>query len=261
MRLSYPTGEGAVQDFDIYDDPELYDLMAPPNGQVEEFYINEAQRLGGPVLELACGTGRFAIPLAQKGFDVTGLDLNPGMLDRARVTAEAAGAPLTLVQADMRAFTIDEQFGLIFVTTNSLLHLHESSDLIDCFASIARHLTTHGAFIVEIFNPSPSWLSLPPSERKRVGVLSHPTLGKIVVEETINYDRASQINRGTWYYSTPTQPDFRVRPLHLRNIYPQELPLLLERGGLRLLRRYGGYDRGPFQSSSAHQICICEKAH
>lgn len=249
-----------MQGLEIYDDAELYDLVAPPNGLIEEFYANEAARLDGPILELACGSGRFAVPLAKRGFDVTGVDLHPAMLDRARSVANAAEVPVTLVRADMREFELGKRFGLVFIAYNSLLHLHQSSDLISCFRSVARHLAEGGEFIMEIFNPSPQWLSLPIGERQRVGTCMHPLFGEITVEETLDYDSASQINRGTWYYSTATERDFRVRPLHLRNIFPQELPLLLEQGGLRLLKRYGAYDRSPFQSSSAHQICFCEKA-
>ena len=249
-----------MQGLELYDDADLYDLIAPPNDAVVDFIFEEALRLGGSVLELACGTGRIAIPLAQRGLKVTGLDLHPVMLDRARFASAAANAPVRYIESDMRHFELPEKFGLIFIAYNSLLHLHEVADIKSCFTAVSRQLTQGGQFILEIFNPNPQWLALPSGERRHVGRFNHPVLGEVTVEESLDYDRAMQINRETWYWSTLKNPDFRVRPLHLRNIFPQELPLLLELGGLSLVKRYGAYDRRPFDRNSAHQICLCERS-
>ena len=74
------------------------------------------------------------------------------------------------------------------------------------------------------------------------------------------HDAAVQINRVTWFWSTMDRKDFVVVPLHLRLLFPRELPLLIELGGFRLSERYGDYDRGGFGSESCRQICICEVA-
>ena len=80
------------------------------------------------------------------------------------------------------------------------------------------------------------------------------------MEETVDYDAALQINRVTWFWSTADQKDFLVMPLHMRALFPQELPLLIELGGLRLSKRYGDFDRRAFGSQSDRQVCICEIA-
>lgn len=87
--------------------------------------------------------------------------------------------------------------------------------------------------------------------------LQHPTRGRITVEAESNYDAASQVNHGIWYFSTPEEPDFWSAPLAVRSIFPQELPLLVAAGGFRLEARYGSFPHEPFQSSSMRQVCVC----
>jgi hypothetical protein len=74
------------------------------------------------------------------------------------------------------------------------------------------------------------------------------------------YDAADQVTRGTWYLSTVAETDFVVAPLEIRSIFPQELPLLLSLGGLRLVDRFGDWSGAPFTGSAALQLCICEAA-
>lgn len=246
-----------MQGLEIYDDAAMYDLAAPPNEKAVTFYIGEARRLGGPVLELACGTGSYALKLAESGLDVTGLDIHPGMLARARDVSAGTNVAVDFVEADMRDFSLPGKFGLIFIARHSLLHLLQAEDLTACFQAVSRHLVPGGKFILEIVNPNPQWLVLPPGERRKIGGFAHPELGEVKIEQTLEYDRASQVSHEIWYWSAPGNPDFRVRPMHLRLIYPEELPLLLQRGGLRLAERYGGYDRRPFDGNSPSQICFC----
>jgi SAM-dependent methyltransferase len=245
-----------------YDQPDLYDVLAG-DAQADEldFYLTEARRRGGEVLELGCGTGRLAIPLARKGHTVTGLDLSSAMLAHASKKAAAANVVVKLVCGDIRAFDVESRrFGLIFIALNSLLHLHSAEDIVACFRGAARHLAPGGAFIVDVFNPSLAMLSRKKEERYPVGTGVHPALGEITVQETCDYDAASQVNRLTWYWSARGKPDFLVHPLNLRSIFPQEMPLLIETGGLRLAARYGDFDKSAFVSESRHQICVCEAA-
>lgn len=81
------------------------------------FYSTLARETGGPILEIACGTGRVSIPIARLGYEVTGLDIVPGMLERAR--DKSAGLPVRWVQGDGRTFNLNEQFRLIFLTHNA----------------------------------------------------------------------------------------------------------------------------------------------
>ena len=130
----------------IYDDPHLYDLLVP-RGPCESFYKSVARSTGGPVLELACGTGRLTIPLARDGHRVVGLDMSECMLGRARAKAAEAGVALSLIQGDMRAFELGQRFALVIVSCNSLGHLTSNEELRSCFCAIQRHLASGGGVV------------------------------------------------------------------------------------------------------------------
>ena len=212
---------------------------------------------GRSVLDLACGTGRLTLPLARSGADVTGGDLSDTMLAKALQRADKDGLTVALVQLDMRDFDLGRRFDRVIITANSLLHLTAIDELLGFFASVGRHLAPNGQLIFDIFVPSAWLLSQPPGQRQHMGDFVHPELGTITVEETIAYDPIRQISRADWHWSRPGHPDFRHTPLTMRQIYPQELPLLLERGGFRLVERFGGFDRSALSAASMRQVCIC----
>jgi SAM-dependent methyltransferase len=244
-----------------YDRPELYDLVAPSSPLAEAFYLEEARRRGGAALDLACGTGRFSIPLAKSGVEVVGGDISSSMLLRARDRAMEAGLEIDFVQLDMREFDLPgRQFGMIFIAANSILHLQDADEFRSCFKAVARHLKPGGVLIFDAFVTSMQILARDPAERHLVGQFADSRLGLLSLEETTDYDPASQISRITWFWSTPTKPDFLITPLQLRQVFPQEWPLLLQAGGLRLAARYGDFDRSAFNRQSSTQVCICETA-
>ena len=249
-----------VCDRRLYEHPRLYDLVTCWSEPHESFYLNEARRHGGPVLELACGTGRLTMPLARCGLDVTGLDLSPAMLAAAREKAAAAGVAVTLVEGDMRRFALDRQFRVIFVAINSLMHLTRIDDLRACFDSVRRHLAPGGVFMFDIMHPDVAALGRGPSERSLLARFVDPDLGEVRVEETTTYDAATQVTHLTWHLCASGGRTMRFEPMPLRQIFPQELLLLLDGGGFRLDKRYGTFARAPFTSNSAHQICICRPA-
>lgn len=240
----------------LYDDAELYDLVAPPDADMEHFYIRAAGGPGRRVLELACGSGRLAIPLAESGAYVTGGDLSETMLARARQLAAERGVDARFVTLDMRDFALGERFDAIVIGANSLMHLHTHDDFTRAFSTIRKHLEPEGRLFFDVFVPSAKLLSLPAGERQPLGSFTHSRLGTVTVEETVEYDPVTQLSGAHWYWSTPTRPDFRHTSLELRLIYPQELPLLLSLGGLRLEERYGDFDRSPLAVQSWRQVCV-----
>jgi len=100
----------------------LYDRVVR-RGPCEAFYKDLARQTGGPILELACGTGRLTLPLARDGHEVVGLDASPAMLRAARAKAEAEEVEITFVQGDMRSFHLGRRFLLVILCCNSLAHL------------------------------------------------------------------------------------------------------------------------------------------
>jgi SAM-dependent methyltransferase len=189
---------------------------------------------------------------------VVGGDISESMLKRGREAASDKGS-VRFVHLDMRAFDLGRRFDTVVVAANSLMHLSTHEEFASTFSSIARHLAPGGRLLFDLYVPSLHLLSVPPNERQPIGVFSHPRLGEVTVEETITYDPATQISRADWYWSREGAADFRRTQLHLRQIFPQELPLLLQLGGLELAERYGDFDRRPFDGTSWRQVCVAAK--
>jgi SAM-dependent methyltransferase len=244
----------------FYSDARLYDRLFPGGEPAVDFYRAEADRQGGCVLELGCGTGHKLIPIAADGHPCTGLELSSNMLTEAQRKADMRALTVEWVQGDMRDFDLGRTFDLVFITANSLLHLHEAADLLSCFRSVRAHLAPGARFIFDVFNPNVRFLADADGVRRTREVLSFvdPDRGNVRVDVAETYDAAAQVTRGTWHFSADFEPDFVVAPLELRSIFPQELPLLLSLGGLRLVERFGDWSGRPFTGDAAIQLCVCE---
>ena len=246
----------------FYSHAKLYDLMFPGGGPAVEFYRDYAERHGGRVLELGCGTGQKLIPIASDGQSCVGLDFSSDMLSEAERKANELGVAVDWMQGDMRAFDLGRTFDFVFITANSLLHLHEIEDLVSCFRSVRRHLAPGARFVFDVFSPSVRLLAEADGVRRTRESLSFvdPDRGDVSVDVAEIYDAPAQVTRGTWYLSTTSEPDFVVAPLEIRSIFAQELPLLVSLGGLRLVERFGDWSGRPFGADSPLQLCICEAA-
>ena len=138
----------------FYSHARLYDLMFPGGGPAVDFYRADANRQGGRVLELGCGTGHKLIPIAADGHPCVGLDSSSDMLTEARRKADGRGAAVDWVHGDMRDFDVGRTFDFVFIAANSLLHLHAAEDLVSCFRSVRRHLAPGARCAFDVFNPS-----------------------------------------------------------------------------------------------------------
>jgi SAM-dependent methyltransferase len=241
---------------DLYDHPELYDALLPVEAHVP-FYVDLARQQAGAVLELACGTGQLTIPVAELGLVTVGLDQSGAMLSVAKRRASTANASVAFVQGDMRDFALGRDFNLIFVARNSLLHLLSTADLLATLAAVRRHLTPDGVFAFDIFNPDAKRLAGPRGQRFPVMEVPTAAFGPLRVEETHDYDPVTQVNRGTWYISTPDKPDAWTVPMVLRSIFPHELQSVIPGAGLELITRFGELSGAPFGPGSRVQVCLC----
>lgn len=244
----------------LYSHADLYDLMFPGRGPAIDFYRDHADRRGGSVLELGCGTGQKLIPIASDGHPCVGLDVSLEMLSEAQRKTDEHGVAVEWIQGDMRAFDLGRTFDSVFIAANSLLHLHEAEDLVSCFRSVRSHLAPGARLVFDVFNPSVRLLAEADGVRRARESLSFvdPDRGEVSVDVAETYDAAAQVTRGTWYLSTDAEPDFVVAPFEIRSIFPQELPLLLALGGLRLVERLGDWSGRAFTGDSPLQISVCE---
>jgi SAM-dependent methyltransferase len=225
-----------------------------------QFYLDLATASGGSVLELACGTGTMLLPIAERDIACQGVDLSDDMLAQAQTKFDASGASAGLHAGDMTDFDLDDTFALVFVASNSLTHLHTPGDIVSCFRAARRHLAPGGRFAFDVFNPSVAILAAADGVRRERQRFHDPERGEVRVDVEERYDSAAQVTRGVWYFSTEREADFFVASLEVRGMFPQELPLLIEAGGLRLLDRFGDFDRHPFTSDAPNQVCVCGAA-
>lgn len=244
----------------FYSEPRLYDLVIGnyASGDLLQFYRQQAERYGEPVLELACGSGRLTIPLARAGINISGLDLSEEMLNLARSKAAEAGVNVRFLQGDMRSFELGETFKLICIPAQSLSHLHTRGEVETCFAAVRRHLADEGRFLIELFNPSLPMLARETAIRHPVGRYKDPAKGsEMLVTEQVRYDAASQINHLRWFFREEGSDEETILSFEMRQFFPEEIDALLWYNGFRIEHKYGSHQAEEFSSASSKQLIVC----
>jgi SAM-dependent methyltransferase len=235
---------------------ELYDVVHAEGMSDTPFLLELAAAAEGPVLELACGTGRVLWPIAAAGHEVTGLELSEAMLQRAQ--AKAADHPVEVqrrarfVRGDMRDFELGSAFGFIFCTFRSFMALLTPADQREALARVRGHLRPRGRFVVDLFDPQIDRL-LPrnPYAPRALGTHRHPATGNLVLWESVDHqnDVVDQILQEIWRW-TEVDAEGRVlrqelEEITLRWTYRHELRYLLEVCGLRVLQEYADFKKSP----------------
>jgi SAM-dependent methyltransferase len=246
----------------LYRDGRHYDALNSFLVADIPFYVEEARKAGSTVLELACGTGRLSIPVAQSGVEIVGLDLSPSMLAHARTKAKAAGVSIEFVEGDCRLFNLGKKFGFIFMAFNSMQHLHDYASLAALFANVRKHLAKGGRFVFDVFNPKVEILARPSGERRLEREYQDPDgRGTMAFEHSGTYDDASQVSYIQCYFvrrgANSEEIEVREEQLHLRSFFPQELDLLVRSQGFEILQKYGNFERKPFGSGDPKQVVVC----
>ena len=248
-------------------DPANYDMEDASDTGIN-FYTALAQKTGGSVLEIACGTGRVSIPIAQLGFSVTGLDIVPGMIERAR--RKSVGLPTRWIVDDARTFDLCEQFRLIFLTGNAFQAFLTNTDQETLLQRVYAHLHDEGLFAFETRNPIFSHSQIPeglfvPLETNEEEQDWSPfidTSGREVrVSRTYVYDHVAQIHHWTtykrWYEGEEERT--KITRIALRYTFPQELTALLYYNGFSIERQYGDWSLEPLTPNSPSIISVCRK--
>lgn len=245
----------------IYDDPAHYDLIASLTAPADlGFYERILARHGGPVLELGCGTGRLALPLAAAGAEVTAIDRSPALLAHARAKAEASGIAVAFHDADFRNFDLARRYNLVLLGYNAFNHLLDFEALAACLACVHRHLSESGRFVIDSFNPDPALLAVNPLREQRILEYDDPRRGRVVMFERNAYDAANQINRITWLYRDQAGEIFAEDQLAMRIYFPKELDALLVLMGFAVEDKLGDYDGSPFGARTPKQLMVVKSA-
>lgn len=229
------------------------------------FYRELARLHGGPVLELMCGTGRVAVPLAQARLSVVGLDIAPAMIAIAESRASAAqvGKRARFAVGDARQFEWPERFGFAFIAINSFMHLETAADQLAALRTIHRHLAPGGTLAIDLFNPNPAELAqvdgLTVLDKTFVLPDSGHTVQKYVIREV---DLAAQHQAVTFCYDE-IDGDGRlsrtVLPFGMRWLYRFEAEHILARAGFVVDHIYGSYDLDDYTSDAPRMLVVARR--
>jgi SAM-dependent methyltransferase len=247
-----------LYDLDLTDDPGDLDL-----------YLALAERTGGPILELAAGTGRLAVPLAAAGEKVTAVDLDPAMLARARIRATAAGkatlARLTFVEADLVGLALPDagRYGLAFIALNSLMVLPNRAAQRAALHALAAHLAPGGVAVVDVWLPDAEDLARFDGRIILEWPRDDPETGDTVTKVgSAQHDAATGTVTLTSIFeaSRAGSPVRRwVRRDRLRLVSADELVSFAEDAGLAIELLAGGYDLGPHGPGSERAVLVAVK--
>lgn len=231
---------------------ELYDRIAriydPWSASVREdigFYVDRALASGGPVVELAVGTGRIAIPTAQAGVQVIGVDQSPGMLAVAREYAEREGVAelVDLRVGDLREPPVDERVPLVTIPFRSLLHMRGENEKARALRSAANLLEEDGRLVFDVFAPS----------REDI----EETDGLWLEREPGIFERADWDARGRTL-ALSVRADEHVVTMELHWLSAPEWHALIEGAGLEVETLYGWFD-GRRYDGGEDQIWVCRR--
>lgn len=219
----------------------IYDAWAAEMTEDVPFYVELARQADGPVVELACGTGRVAVPVARAiGCPVIGIDASPAMLERARSAAEAAGVELDLRLQDMRDLALDEPAALVYCPFRSLLHLPSWADRRVVFERVAASLRPGGRFAWNAFVFDPH----------------------VAAELDGAWSDSHGARHRTDYDPTDCRIDVTLEDgasISLHWVAPSEWDGLLDVSGLELEARYGWFDRRPYDADSRELVAVARR--
>ena len=200
---------------------------------------------GGRALELAIGTGRVAIPLAERGVPVTGIELSRPMVERLREKADEDAIPVVL--GDMSEVRAPGEFSLVYLVFNTISNLLEQDAQVACFRNAARHLRPGGCFVVELWVPE--LRSLPPGkdavvwqvDPDYIGLDTYDVLAQHVVSHHVHFGDGTQA---------------RLSRSPHRYIWPAELDLMGQLAGFALESRHADWAGGEFTADSRSHVSV-----
>jgi SAM-dependent methyltransferase len=200
---------------------------------------------GGRALELAIGTGRVAVPLAERGVPVTGIELSVPMVDRLRSKVDESTIPV--VVGDMASAVAPGEFTLVYLVYNTISNLLTQAEQVACFRNAARHLSPGGRFVIELWVPE--LRMLPPG---REATVWHCEPGYVGLD---TYDVLNQrLVSHHFHYGAGTQAELFRSP-H-RYIWPAELDLMGQLAGFELESRHADWSGSEFTAESRSHVSV-----
>jgi SAM-dependent methyltransferase len=202
----------------------------------------EETAAGGAALEFAIGTGRVAVPLAQRGMKVVGIDSSEAMLRRLH----EKDAGIEAVAGDMATTRVDGEFSLVYLVFNTIFNLTTQHGQVACFENAARHLRPGGRFVIEA--------RVPELQRLPLGQTVLPWRADPGGMSYYVYDVVTQRLSGQHYHFHDGQVE--ASPTEMRYAWPAELDLMARLAGMRLEHRWAGWEREPFTNLSPSHVSV-----
>ncbi len=231
---------------DVYD--EWYGTRIADESTKQAVEVLADLAAGGTVLELAIGTGRVALPLAERGLSVSGIEASEKMIAKLRDKPGGTAIPVTL--GDFADVAVEGSFDLIYLVFNTLFNLTSQDDQVRCFQNVAGRLSERGVFVIEAFVPDIAELN------RQATRTVHVTNDSATLEAAV-HDPVSQVVR--YQYIVLTNDGAKLYPVPQRYAWPSELDLMARLAGLERRERWSGWDRLPFNEASANHITIYYK--
>ena len=201
----------------------------------------------GRALELGIGTGRIALPLAERGVPVHGIELSKAMV--ARLRAKPGGEDVGVTIGDFATTSVEGTFSVAYLVANTIMNLTTQAAQVACFRNVAAHLEPGGCFVIEV--GVPGLQRLPPGE----------TIHAFHVSETRwGFDEFDVARQGlTSHHFELVDGRLERLSIPFRYAWPAELDLMAELAGMRLRERWSGWKREPFTSESRKHVSLWEK--
>ena len=247
----------------------LYDAVPAYSARDDvAFYLEEAEAVGasGAVLEVGCGTGRLTLPLARVGHNVTGIDLSPAMLARAReklaTEQDDVRARVKLLEMDARRLELPATslFDLAIAPFRVMQHLVAIEDQLDVLIGMRKSLRPGGRLVFDVFNPSYAMMTRDRSaeaEDTPERMLPNGRMLRRTVK-VLGVHWAEQVSdlELIYYVRTGDRTEVIVQEFQMRFFTPSELRHLVERAGLKLEAMYGGFDRRPLDDDAPEIVIV-----
>jgi 2-polyprenyl-3-methyl-5-hydroxy-6-metoxy-1,4-benzoquinol methylase len=249
----------------VFDDGDLYDLMLSGIQYGFDFYFDLARAANGPVLDIACGTGRILLPCLQAGVDIEGIDFFEGMLKTLRTKAAALGLSPRVHRADMSDFTLPRRFALIMIPFNAIIHNMTQDAQIRCLRLCHEHLLPGGMLAYDTFFPAASTVEVAPGTRVLEGEMPHPETGLTMrMYDSRTFDRVAQtqhsINDLELLNADGSIAKVYRTECSSRYMYKHETELLLRVAGFARWEICGDFDRRPLTRDTDAQIVMAWRA-
>lgn len=245
--------------------PELYDLEHADVADDLDLYLQLAEVVGDPILELGAGTGRLLIPFALAGHRVTGVDRSHPMLERANAAILEAGIGdlVTLHQTDMTnlAAVTEGPFGLAIFSLNGFMHLTTPKEQRAALSAVKNVLDPRGMLVIDVLNPTPELLAVFDGRVRHEGTWTRESGEDVARFAARNHYATTQtILTELWFDLTSEDGSVsRVRTsFPMRYVHRSELELMLELAGFVEWKVYGSYDLDPYDDACDRLIVLAE---